>query len=249
MATFSLLQKSLASRISREALEEASTGVRSVARADCAAISRDLFGIVVSGLPHDEAIAFQAALARHDFATSVVADAELPMLHEAFTIQRIAISETELTFTDTMGRESARPLTELVFVAGGFLTREKVVSKVMLKARDAWEKDSINIPRLETLRTSEDVPEFRLDFFFASAPHRLRATVSSETMMFFHGRPLRLRDTALLLGAMMDLRELLPPDRIAEGLKQPDTQGYYPTLRSYEEEIRWHFHGFKSAAS
>ena len=60
--------------------------------------------------------------------------------------------------------------------------------------------------------------------------------------MFFHGRPLRLRDTALLLGAMMDLRELLPPERVAAGLKRSDTQTAYPSLKRYEEEIRWHFH-------
>ncbi|MES2476748.1 MAG: hypothetical protein V4640_13270 [Verrucomicrobiota bacterium] len=246
MATFSLLQESLTAKISREALEEASTGVRSVARADCARMSRDLFGIVVSGLPLDEANAFQAALKSHGFATHVVADAEIPLLHEAFTIQRIALAENALIITDAMGRETHRPLDELVFLAGGFLTREKVASKLVLQAPDAWERDSFPVPRHESRRVTEDFSEFRLDFFFSTAMHRLRATVSTEAMMFFRDRPVRPRDTALLLGAMMDLRELLPPDRISEGLKQPDTKTYYPSLQSYEEEIRWHFHGFKS---
>lgn len=247
MATFSLLQESLAGKISREALEDASASVRSVARADCARMSQDLFGIVVSGLPLEEATAFQTALQQHGFPTRVVADAEIPLLHEAFTIQRIHISENGLTFTDTMGRETNRPLADLVFIAGGFLSREKVTSKMMLRARDPWEQYSSPLPRLESRKVEEEFPEFRLDFFFTTVPHRLRATVSAESMMFFHGRPLRTRDTALLLGAMMDLRELLPSDRIGEGLKQPDTRTYYPSLKSYEEEIRWHFHGFKSA--
>ncbi len=248
MATFSLLQESLASKISREALEEASTCVPSVARADCARMCQDLFGIVVSGLPYEEAEAFQAALKQQGLATHVVADADIPLLHEAFTIQRINISETALTFTDAMGRESNRSFEDLVFIAGGFLSREKMISKLMLHSRDIWERESGHFPRLESRKVTEELAEFRLDFFFTTAPHRLRATVSADCMMFFRDRPLRLRDNALLFGAMMDLCELLPPERISEGLKQPDTRTYYPSLKSYEEEIRWHFHRFKTAS-
>jgi hypothetical protein len=249
MATFSLLQESLAGRISWKALEEASTAVPSVARADCARMSLDLFGIVVSGLPLDEAETFQTALKQRGLPTHVVADAEIPLLHEAFTIQRISIAENALTFTDAMGRARVRPITDLVFIAGGFLSRDKVVSKMMLHSRDTWERESGHFPRLESRKVTEDFPEFRLDFFFTTAPNRLRATVSAESMMFFHDRPVRLRDTTLLLGAILDLRELLPSDRICEGLKQPNTQTYYPSLKSYEEEIRWHFYGFKAARS
>lgn len=63
--------------------------VPSVARADCAHLQRDLFGIVVSNLPLEEARAFQAELKRRGFPTDVVADEELPVLQEPFTIQRI----------------------------------------------------------------------------------------------------------------------------------------------------------------
>jgi hypothetical protein len=40
----------------------------------------------------------------------------------------------------------------------------------------------------------------------------------------------------------MDLQELLPPERVGAGLRRSDTKTFYPSLRSYEEEIRWHFH-------
>jgi hypothetical protein len=83
------LQVSLDQTIDRESLEEASVVVPSVARADCAHLQRDLFGIVVSNLPLEEARAFQAELKRRGFPTDVVADEELPVLHEPFTIQRI----------------------------------------------------------------------------------------------------------------------------------------------------------------
>src|SRR6478736_4878733 len=108
MSTYSLLQVALDQTIDRAELEEASDVVNSVARADCAHLQRDLFGIVVSNLPLDEAQAFQTELKRRGFPTDVVADDELPVLHDPFTIQRIDIQKDSLVFTDTMGREQNR---------------------------------------------------------------------------------------------------------------------------------------------
>ena len=247
MSTYSLLQVSLDQTIGRAELEEASDVVKSVARADCAHLQRDLFGIVVSNLPLDEAQAFQTELKRRGFPTDVVADDELPVLHDPFTIQRIDIQKDSLVFTDTMGREQNREISDLVFVAGGFLTRSKMKSVMVMESNSPARVHAFQDPaHLETQHRVQDIPEFRLDFFFYSPPNRLRASVSPESMMFFRGRPLRLRDTALLLGAMMDLQELLPSERIGSGLKRSDTQNFYPSLRSYEEEIRWHFHRLKS---
>jgi hypothetical protein len=247
MSTFSLLQTSLDQTIDRESLEMASMAVPSVARADCAGMQRDLFGIVVSGLPFEEATTFQAALRRQRFETEVLADHEIPVLPEPFTIQRINLKEGVLVFADTMGREQSRPSEQLVFVAGGFLKQRKTKTEWKMGVRTIGSpKGSLDIPTPEKQRVEENVPEFRLDFFFSSSPHRLRATVSAESMMFFHDRPLRLRDTALLLGAMMDLRELLPSERVGSGLKRSDTENVYPSLHAYEEEIRWHFHQLKS---
>lgn len=249
MSTFSLLQADLGQTIDREALEEASDSVASVARADCAGIRRNLFGIVVSGLPIEEANAFQVALERHGFATQVVADGEIPVLHEPFTIQRIDFNKDALAFTDMMGREQSRAVEDLVFVAGGFLTQSKLKTvHVMETGNPERGHRSLHVARLERQHRFEDVPEFRLDFFFASSPNRLRVSVSADSMMFFRERPVRLRDTALLLGAMMDLQELLPPERVGSGLKRTDTQNTYPSLRSYEEEIRWHFHRWEIQA-
>ncbi len=243
MATYSLLQLSLDQTIARQSLEDASAVLPSVALADCALLQRDLFGIVVSNLPHDEALAFQAELKRRGFPTEVVADHELPVLHEPFTIQRIEILEKAVLFTDSMGRQQTRALEDLVFVAGGFLTRSRMKSVLVMESNGPERSHELrHLARLEQRHRFEEEPEFRLDFFFWSSPNRLRAAVSAESTLFFQSRPLRLRDTTLLLGAMMDLVELLPPPRVGAGLKRSDTKNYYPSLRSYEEEIRWHFH-------
>lgn len=248
MATFSLLQVSLDQTIDRESLEEASDAAPSIARADCAAMQRNLFGILVAGLPLVEAISFQTALLSHDFPTEVLADDDIPALHEAFTIQRIAFTKDALSFTDTIGRVTVRPMEDLVFVAGGFLTRSVTKSTAVVRFKLGGRHSSANTSPYdgpERIYRQEDTPEFRVDIFFSSSPHRLRASVSAESMMFFRDRPVKLRETALLLGAMMDLNELLPADRVGSGLKRTDTKNYYPSLRSYEEEIRWHFHRLK----
>lgn len=243
MSTYSLLQISLDQTIDRQSLADASVAVKSVARADCAHLQRDLFGIVISDLPLDDAQIFQAELKRRNFLTELVADDELPVLHDEFSIQRIEIEAESLSFADAMGRVQSRAMEELVFVAGGFLNHSKMKS-ILVKGTVNSQVGRISefFPELERQNLVVEASEFRLDFFFCSAPHRLRASVSAESVVFFHGRPLQLKERALLLGAMMDLQELLPPERVGAGLKRLDTKTFYPSLRSYEEEIRWHFY-------
>jgi hypothetical protein len=171
----------------------------------------------------------------------VVSDDDIPVLHEPFTIQRIQIREKRLIFTDSLGRDSIRPIEELVFIAGGFLTQTKMKSELIPENIATRSREEAYNTGLERKFTSYDLPEFRLDFFFWSSPNRLRASVTADGVLYFHGRPVRLKDTTLLLGAMMDLRELLPSERVGSGLKRSDTKNAYASLRSYEEEIRWHF--------
>jgi hypothetical protein len=245
MKTYSLLQKSLDQRISREMLEQASLAVPSVARADCAGISRNLFGIVVSNLPHADALAFQRQLAGRDFPTDVVEDAALPKLPEPFTVRRITIGGETLTFVDAMGRPQTRPRTELVFAGGGFVgdmeIRTERTFRPIVSGRGSRGAPGSGFGT-ERRALDKKVVRFHLDFFFWSAPHRLRAVLSEESAVFFQDRPLRWRDPPLILAAMAELRDLLPPERLTNGLMRDDTAEYYPTPMSYEEEVRWRFH-------
>jgi hypothetical protein len=246
MITYSLLQDSLGQTISREALEEASMVVPSVSRADAPAIVRGLFGIIVSGMPRADALAFQRELAGRKIPTEVVEDRAVPLLHEAFRIQRLEIRDEVLVFTDAAGRVQERQRHELVFAAGGpllnirFQTEKKEAPYSMFSKRTGYRGRAATTP--VTRSWEETVSEFRLDFFFSGLPNRLCGVVSERSVMFLHGRPLRLRERALLLGAMMDCRSLLPPERLNEGLKQCELERSYPSLQAYEEEIRWHFH-------
>lgn len=248
METFSLLQTSLDQVIDRRALEDASVVVPSVARADCARLQRELFGIVVNGLPHQEAIAFQAELARRDFPTEVVADRELPVLHESFQIQRIERRGEVLVLTDSMGRERARPLTDLVFLAAGFLNC--VEFKTEVDYHFDYNPRGKSFPKWvrESEFRGKPALRFRVDFFLWASPNRMHANLGEETAIFHEGRALRLRDDESLRKLLVAMASLLPAERLNSCLREPGIKRIYPNLQCYEEEIRWHFRRLKPPA-
>ena len=246
METFSLLQTSLSQTIDRHSLEEASDAARSVVRADCPRIHREMFGIVVSRLQRDEALAFQAALKSRGFPTDLVADHELPVLHESYQIQRIEHRGEMLVLTDSLGRERIRPITDLVFLSGGYVQR--------IEFKTEWHQHldfgggrHQGMPQVVSEREfrEENEIQFRIDFFFWSTPNRLHAALGKETVLFHQGNPYRLKERAGLAAVMTSLASLMPPERLNATLRNPAEERIYPNLTSYEKEIRWHFHRLK----
>ncbi len=242
MSTFSLLQLSLDQTIDRPAFEDASAVVPSLARADGAMLHRRLNGIVVSNLPEDEALAFQAELAQRSFPTVVVPDRELPMLPESFRVQSIDCREEELVLTDSMGHERIRLVTDMVFLAAGFVSRLHFMSE--------WDQhiesdlDSHGSARLVVEREHHEQREveFRVDFFFEDDPQRQHAAIRLEDLIHYQGCPLRLRDTAGLNELVSAMANLLPSECVNSFLQNPDSHLAYPTFRCYEEEIRWNLY-------
>ena len=242
MSTFALLQLSLDQRIERHAFEDASAAVASVARADCATLHRDLYGIVVSNLTEEEAMAFQAELAQRRYPTAIVADSDLPVLHDGYQIQHIECLDGNLLLTDSMGHQRVRPVVDLRFLAAGFIQR--------LHFRTEWDQhldsglDSNGAARLVTERELHEQTEleFRLDFFFNTAPERQYATLCKKSMIYYQSGPLLLRDTTGLIQLSSAVADLLPPERMNTFLRNPQAHPHYPGLHSYEEEIRWYFH-------
>jgi hypothetical protein len=241
METYSLLQESLDQTIERAALEDATDAVRSIARMDCPRILRERSGILISGLERDDALAFQAALKRHHFPTTVVNDNQLPLLHESFQIQRIEQREEVLVFTDSMGRLRTKPVSDLVFLAAGFLRRIEFKTETQLKLNPRTDGEG---PMFITERETheEAATEFRLDFFFTAAPHRLNALLCAETAIFFQGQPVRMKNQVAMDGLLAAMGRLLPPERLNSVLRDPASAGIFPNSHCYEKEIRWHFH-------
>lgn len=246
METFSLLFKSLDQTITRESLEEASDAAASVARADCPRLLRENSGILVSRLPGDEAHAFQASLAGRGFETEVVADSALPVLHETYQIQRVETRDEVLVLTDSMGRERVRPLTDLVFLAAGFLNR--IEFKTEVRERLEYGTGYKGMPQVVTHREVKEETEqiFRMDFFFWAEPNRFHLLLTNETSIFHQGAPIRMKLRVAIERMMSDLAKLLPPERLNRPMRDPLQPRVYPSLASYENEIRWHFQRLKS---
>jgi hypothetical protein len=245
VGTFSLLQVSLDQEIDRHSLEDASMAVPSVARADCARLQRELFGIVISGLQHQEALAFQTELARRGFSTEMVADSELPVLHESFQIQRIEHRDEVLVLTDSMGRERVRPLSDLVFLSAGLVNR--LDFKTETRQFLDFSGPRGGAPSVVTERKLVEEKElwFRLDFFFWSGPNRMHAALGKGNVLFHQDKPLRLKDEAALRELLVSMASLLPVERLNSCLSEPRSIRVYPNLQCYEEEIRWHFRRLK----
>jgi hypothetical protein len=253
METFSLLQQSLDQNIDRTSLEDASDAAASVARADCARLHREMHGILVSGLPREEALAFQAALKAMDFPTDLVADGRLPVLHESFQIQRISRREEILDLADSMGRSRIHPLADLVFLAAGYIKRIefKTTWNQHLDFGGKRHEMSRGLPGYVTEREfkEETELEFRIDFFFCSSPHRVHAALGKENVIFHQDTPLRLKNDSAIQAMLTSLSPLLPAERMSTCMRDPSLAKVYPNHLSYEKEIRWHFHRIATAST
>jgi hypothetical protein len=245
VSTFSLLQISLDQTIERDFFIDAAEATESLTRSDLAQAYRELDGIVISNLSHADAVALQDELRRRNFPTEVVGDPDLPILPEEYQVQRMEADGESLRFTDAMGRDYRRPLSDLVFLAGGFATHSRSTSERQIALSPLPRVSRRHEPEFRTAEVkrvygSEEMGGFRLDFFFWSEPNRLAMSLTDESTFFIQGRACRIKRTAELLEMIAPLRALLPAERRNVGMNDPSW--HYPSLRAYFEEIRWHFH-------
>jgi len=239
MPTFSLLQISLDQMIGRDSFLEAAEGTETVAKADLVQYHRDLFGIVVSRIPHGDAVRIKAALDARGFPVEVVNDDDLPALPTDFQVQRVDTEGEWLRFTDSMGRVASRALADLVFLSAGQVSKLRPKSENILNAAKSW-RQSDPETRMERVYREETEKEFRIEFFFWTDPQRLKLSLAAAKAIFVNGRSIQLHKPEDLATGIAELRALLPDERVSTGIRLPET--VYPSLRAYEEEIRWSFH-------
>lgn len=239
----SLLLHSLEPKPDRKALEEISVDVPSVARADCAQIVNDWFGIVISGLSFEDATAFQTGLRTLGCETDIVIDTDIPSLHPDFRCQRIDLDASSITLTTAMNRRQVRNRGELVFAAAGYVDRERMVMKSELQIEThGGSNGTFEIPVFKNVTSFEEKTYFRIDLFFTNEPHRVSFEIEKDTVMFHGDRHLRLKNTTELTVLMCDLQALIPSERMNRGLRELSKETLYPSMHAYEEEIRWSFY-------
>lgn len=240
---YCLLLHSLDPRPTRQQLEEISVNVPSVARADCAFLADDWFGIVISDLLISDAEAFQAGLHGLGIGTDIITDAEIPTLHHDFRCQRIDISKDEIILSTAMGRKHPRKRSDLVFIAAGIVDREKAGSTTEMQPQVRYSKYGAYTTQVEkSVLKIEEKRFFRIDLFFGTDPHRISLEIDKETVCFYGERPIRMKDTLDLTVLMVDLQGLLPSERMNRSLRELSLKEIYPRMRAYEEEMRWAFY-------
>jgi len=239
----SLLLHSLEPKPDRKALEEITVDVASIARADAAGILRGWFGIVSSGLPIEDAQAFQAGLRTLGCETDIVLDGDVPSLHHDFRCHLIELTGESIILTTAMNRRQERGRDEFVFAAAGIVERERAVSDYEMQTQVRYFEGGAYTTQVPT-RVSKTVEKdyFRIDLFFSNEPHRISLEMDDMSVITYGGRPIRLKNRTELTVLMADLNSLLPPDRMNRGLRELSTETLYPSLQTYEEEIRWAFH-------
>lgn len=241
---YAIVQKSLDQKIDRKLLEEASVHVPSVARADCARLASQLYGIVVSHLERDEAVAFQTALAHYRFPTEVVPQNELPLLMEPRFRRGIRFHPDGFTAIDGMGREDSHPWEEVQFAAGGFTEsiRFESESKMEWKRRLGTTRSPIT-KMVEVTREHKEIREreFRLELFLSCEPYRLQFKAGKETVFRFDEGLLRFHQEDQFTAILQRVATILPPDCQGLGILAASRGETftYPGVPAFEEEITW----------
>jgi len=247
MDSYCLLQQELGPAPAIGDLEAAADATTGISRLDCLNIYRDAHGVVVAGLSHDDAIAFQAVLAARGNPTRVVADADMPVLHESYQIQRIDHHGRELVLASSMGRVWTRPLADLVFLGAAFYSKIEFKQSWDLRIDTAYDRE----PKVVPVRKAweESTQAFRLDLFFSTEPNRLHVALTPESAIFHQGGRLRLRDLPGLAAFMAEMAALLPPGRLNSQLREPNRAIPFRGPHLYENELRWHFERFASGTA
>jgi hypothetical protein len=237
---YSVLLRSLDQEIPLRDLEEASTLVPSVARADCLRIHRLLAGILIQGLAHQEALAFRNGLAARGHQVDVVEDARVPRLPSDYACQRVVCLEDRLCFSDAMGRDQFIGWDEMLFLAGAVVTRTQIGTELVQRLRGGGRYPfTYEVERRAIERVARAV---RMDFFFGRPPYRLRMEAGEVARFFVNDRPVQLRDPHMVAWAFHYFRGRVPSASRLNNHIQCDTpENQCVPFAVYEEEIRWRF--------
>jgi len=206
-------------------------------------LQRELFGIVVGNLPHEDAVALQAALRARDFATDVVDQSVLPVLPSAKRETALKLTDAGVVVVDLYGREQLFENQHFVFAAAGYLKR--------IRQRAAGQHEEViqrgeyvTVTQTVTDYRLQDVPEFRAEIFFGIEPYRLQWVLDPDNTLRINDSPVPLRNAPKLDAFVKQLAALFPADRLNLGIRRLSAGEYllYPSVRAFEEEIVWSFY-------
>jgi len=243
---FAVLQLSLDQAIPLETLKQAVMATRSLSKPDCTLLERELFGIVAGNLEQDEAVGMQAALRERGIETEVVDEADLPTLAPPRRAQAFRLLPTGLQVIEYTGQEPVFDQAAFVFAMAGHVRHLKNLPFQKLewvvtpgpRGSVSRKVEAVTDHRLE------DVPEFRLEFYFACEPYRLQWILDDHSVLRANDEVIKFRDRERIDALLAMLANTLPAERVGQGIRRAHSgeELIYPSVRAFEEEIVWSFY-------
>jgi len=199
---------------------------------------------VVDNLEYDRAVALQQELARSNFPTDVVDQAQLSALNEPASAQEFQVRPHDLVIVDLYGTEIEYPWEKFVFAAAGYVLRlaDRPYQTHLEPSMDPFS------PRFKNVEVVDyqwkNVPQYRFDWFFDSEPYRWQWICDRESIVHVNQIPMPLPQHQKVVLLLQQLTSFLPADRLNSGVRKLSSGDYfvYPSVHAFEEEIVWSFY-------
>jgi hypothetical protein len=242
--SFAIFQTGL-DRPAPEALERAFKVLRELVDIDAHTLSSDGYGVLVSDLSHEHAMALHLALDREGVPTAIVDEDEVLELPTARHAKRLDCESDGLLLYDALGRPEEIGWEHVVLISAGFVTLTEFDRTE--KTRVVMRGGGGHIPTCPIFLTDITVREHRrarlvLELILDIAPGRLEL-LGQEGQYNYLGDRLCLRymdNFAMLVQDLCANARGAVLNRGADSLRNDSTVTlHYPTRHAFEEEITW----------
>lgn len=230
------------------ALRNAFRELPSLTDLDAANMAKTAYGIIVRGLPYNQAETLHHALARQGVGTTIVEDQRLPLLPPATQCRRIDCLENSLVIYNHLGQPATRQWREVSMASAGSVVEEKqkkiekkrVVRRASSTRFGGIRHDTVTDVSYRTVREPTMVVEIWL--LDAAPPLRYRIDGENFSYQYLGSRlqPSRPQNFRLLLADLYRLTAHALHNRGLIGAASPESPlPAYPSTATYREEVTW----------
>lgn len=235
-------------------LRRAFESVRSLTAADAPGLANDAYGILVKGLPLDEARVLKGALEAEGILTELVPEQLLPRMPATKFVRRVEFGPDALLIHDPLGRRVPVEYGHLLILAAGLVETtefrappEPVVSVVPQFGRVARLRAELEeFGRSRSLQRREVRVQRRLvELILTGGVARFTIEVEANPQLLFQALgEERVDDPDRNLAAFMRRMQGAAPKVLLnrgafELASEPSTHHAYPSRNAFQEELIW----------
>jgi len=240
---YAILQKTL-SPPSVDQLARAFRSLPDLTNSDARILAKDAFGILTSGLSHDQATILRQALAAEGVETEVVDEQDLFALPPLNRLRKADCLPSSLVIYDTLGRPTNLDWSHVILVAAGSVSLTE--SRRIERGRIAYQLSGLGgaIPYTVTDVSTKEERDFHLllEIFLDVAP--IRSRVDARQFRYDYLGPRlqtnSVRNFVLLVSDLAEHATRASLNRGAQSIYEDLAKTFrYPTRHAFEEESIW----------